>query len=86
MEPVVALRVSAAADADTADLADVAARTFPLACPPSSTPDNIAVFVAENLSAARFAEYLAAPDRVVLTAREGGPDTRIIGYAMLIRG
>jgi ribosomal protein S18 acetylase RimI-like enzyme len=41
------------------------------------------VFIDANLSPARFAEYLADPDRVVLTAHE---DDRIIGYAMLIRG
>ena len=64
-------------------LAEVAARTFPLACPPSSTPDDIATFIAENLSAARFAGYLADPDRAVLTAQHDG---RILGYAMTIRG
>ena len=37
-------------------LADVAARTFPLACPPSSTPEDIDAFIAENLSPDRFAE------------------------------
>ena len=31
---------------DLAELADVAAATFPLACPPSSTPENIAAFIA----------------------------------------
>ncbi|BCI52887.1 N-acetyltransferase [Mycolicibacterium litorale] len=72
-----------AATADLAELADVAARTFPLACPPSATADNIAAFVAENLSADRFADYLTDPDRVVLIARD---DARILGYAMLIRG
>ena len=40
------------------------------ACPPSSTPDNIVTFINANLSAARFAEYLADPDRVVLTVIE----------------
>lgn len=68
---------------DTAELAEVAARTFPLACPPSATRANIASFVDANLSAARFAEYLADPQRLILTA---GQDDRIVGYAMLIRG
>jgi len=66
-----------------AELADVAARTFPLACPPTVTPDDVAAFVAENLTPARFAEYLDDPGRAVLTAVEDG---RIHGYAMLIRG
>ncbi|MGE2713607.1 N-acetyltransferase family protein [Mycolicibacterium litorale] len=76
-------QVTPATTADLAELADVAARTFPLACPPSATQENIAAFVAENLSAQRFADYLTDPDRVVLIARDG---TRILGYAMLIRG
>lgn len=46
-------------------------------------PENIAAFVGANLSADRFAEYLADPQRTVLTATH---DDRIIGYAMLIRG
>jgi ribosomal protein S18 acetylase RimI-like enzyme len=79
----VAIDVAAAAKADLAELADVAARTFPLACPPSVTPENIAAFVEENLSKARFSAYLADADRAVLVARDDG---RIVGYAMLIRG
>ncbi|OBI72798.1 GNAT family N-acetyltransferase [Mycobacterium sp. E740] len=77
-----AIDVTLAAEADLTELADVAARTFPLACPPSSTPDDIAAFVEENLSEARFREYLADPDRAVLVAR----DASILGYAMVIRG
>ncbi|MGV0851541.1 N-acetyltransferase family protein [Mycolicibacterium phlei] len=76
------VEVTAAVDADLPELADVAARTFPLACPPAVTPDNIAAFIAENLSEARFRDYLADPDRDVLVAR----DTGIVGYATLIHG
>jgi GNAT superfamily N-acetyltransferase len=75
--------VAAVGVADLSELADVAARTFPLACPPSVTPDNVAAFIAENLSPQRFADYLADPGRAVFAARDDG---RIIGYAMLIRG
>jgi hypothetical protein len=67
VEPVV---VSPAAPADLPELAAVAAATFPLACPPTSTAEDIAAFVAENLSAARFAEYSADADRAVFVARE----------------
>ena len=77
------IQVATAVAADLPELADVAARTFPLACPPSATPDNIAAFIDENLSQDRFRDYLADPDRVVLTARE---DARMVGYVMLIRG
>ena len=68
--------------ADLPELADVAARTFPLACPPSVTVDNIAAFIDENLSEDRFRGYLADRDRAVLVVRE---ETRIVGYAMLVR-
>jgi ribosomal protein S18 acetylase RimI-like enzyme len=79
----VAIAVTAAVEADLAEIADVAARTFPLACPPSVTPQNIIAFIDENLSQARFRDYLADPNRAVLAARDEG---RIVGYVMLIRG
>ena len=78
-----AIDVAAAVEADLPELAGVAALTFPLACPPSVTPENVAAFVDENLSEARFREYVADPGRAVLAARE---DARIVGYVMLIRG
>lgn len=77
------LRVEQATRARLAELADVAARTFPLACPPSVGPEDVAAFVTENLSPERFADYLADPGRTVLTAVD---DDRILGYAMMIRG
>ncbi len=78
-----AIEVAAAVEAELPELADVAARTFPLACPPSVTPDNIVAFIDENLSQDRFRDYLADPGRVVLVVRE---DARMMGYVMLIRG
>lgn len=78
-----AIAVTAAVEVDLAEIADVAARTFPLACPPSVTPQNIIAFIDENLSQARFRDYLADPNRAVLAARDEG---RIVGYVMLIRG
>ena len=75
--------VTLAATADLDELAEVAAATFPLACPPSSPPDDVARFIVANLSRPRFADYLADPARTVLTAREDG---RILGYAILVRG
>jgi ribosomal protein S18 acetylase RimI-like enzyme len=79
----VAIVVAAAVEPDVSELADVAGRTFPLACPPSVTPENIVAFIDENLSQNRFRDYLADPDRAVLAAWEDG---RIVGYVMLIRG
>src|SRR5262249_2023249 len=60
-----------------------AARTFPLACPPSVAPADVAYFVDTHLSAARFAEYLGDRRRSILTARHDG---HIVGYAMLVNG
>ena len=82
MEPV-GPHVRPASTADLPELADVAARTFPLACPPSAAQADIAAFIAEHLSQQRFAEYLTDPDRDVLVALDEG---RITGYAMLVRG
>lgn len=75
------IQVSIATADDSTELATVAARTFPLACPPSSTPENVAAFIAANLSADRFEEYIL--DNRVLVARD---DTAIVGYAMLVDG
>lgn len=77
-----AILVTPAAPGDADELAAVAAATFPLACPESVTADDIAAFIAANLSADRFTDYLADSGRVVLKAGEHG---RIIGYTMLIR-
>jgi ribosomal protein S18 acetylase RimI-like enzyme len=86
VEPVrtqsLAVQVVATGSVDTEELAAIAARTFPLACPPSTALENIASFIDANLSAERFAEYLADPQRAILTAQRDG---RIIGYAMLVR-
>lgn len=79
----VTVTVTVACAADAAELARVAAATFPLACPPSAAPADVGAFITENLSAERFAGYLADPQRRVFAARD---DAAIIGYAMLVRG
>jgi ribosomal protein S18 acetylase RimI-like enzyme len=71
--------------ADIEEVAGVAARTFPLACPPSTTPANIAAFIDANLSPEKFAGYLTDPERAVLVARHEDRGA-IAGYAMLIHG
>lgn len=48
---------------DAAALADLAAETFPLACPPGVSDEDIAEFVSVNLTEQRFAEYLGSPHR-----------------------
>lgn len=78
-----ALRVRAATPADAAAVAEVAAATFVLACPPHMPAEAVGAFVDEHLTAARFDEYVADPGRVVLLAEEDG---RVVGYAMLVHG
>ncbi len=81
MEPVA--RIATAESVDAVELAAVAARTFPLACPPSVTLSDIAAFIDANLSDARFTDYLTDPQRLIFTTSDAG---RITGYAMLISG
>ncbi len=75
------IQVRSATAADSAEVAAVAARTFPLACPTSSTPENIAAFIAANLSTNNFDNYIR--EHRVLVARE---NNAIVGYAMLVDG
>ena len=84
MTPLAAMgvRVRVADSGDAAELAEVAAATFPLACPPTTRAGDIAATIAAYLSEECFAGYLRDPDRRVLAARDGG---RIVGYAMLVR-
>lgn len=64
-----------------ADVAEVAAATFPLACPPHSSPDDIAGFIKTNLAEANFAEYIASDKSDVLIART--PDGTTVGYSLV---
>lgn len=75
------VQVDSAGIWDSEAIADVAATTFPLACPPEATRDDIAAFVDEVLSAERFSEYLTDPTRTVLKVTNDGA---IVGYAMLV--
>ncbi|MFI5779623.1 GNAT family N-acetyltransferase [Nocardia sp. NPDC051570] len=68
---------------DAEALSDVAATTFPLACPPGLPPEQIERFIEEALSEDRFGDYLSDPDRTVLKAVAG---EEIVGYTMLIAG
>ena len=71
---------------DAYALAQLAAVTFPLACPPSSPMAEIAAFVTANLSQEVFATYLTDPVRVLFVAQEGAVegDGRLLAYTMLV--
>lgn len=65
MNSVVTVRLARPHEASA--LADLAARTFPLANPPGADPENIAAFIADNLTTEHFEKYLANPNaRIVV--------------------
>ena len=66
------------------DVAAVAAATFPLACPPHSSPEDIAAHIDAHLSPDRFVEYIVDPAKQVLAARDD--DASLIGYALIVYG
>ena len=68
--------------ADAAALADLAAATFPLACPPHMSEEDIAAFVAAHLGPEHFAAYLADEQRYRVLVADGpaGP----VGYTLLV--
>ncbi len=89
----VELVVRPAAEADLADLVDLAARTFPDACPPFLTAEQIARHVAAHLTSGRFAHWLADPRAVVTVAALGRDATtragrvgasELIGYSAVL--
>jgi GNAT superfamily N-acetyltransferase len=75
------LTVRRANATDAAGLHELAAATFPLACPPGAPAEAIEAFIAEHLSRARFADYLADATRDVLMATVDGAAA---GYTMLV--
>jgi diamine N-acetyltransferase len=78
--PIVTRR---ATPADAAELHDVAARTFALACPPGTPRSDVEAFVDQHLSLERFEEYLKDERRILLLAEVDGMP---VGYAMLVGG
>ncbi|WP_415974688.1 GNAT family N-acetyltransferase [Rhodococcus sp. 077-4] len=69
---------------DAHRVAEVAAATFPLACPPGTRPEDIDRFISNVLSAKHFEGYIADASRTVLI--DETPDADVVGYAMLVSG
>ena len=65
---------------DAEALAELAELTFPLACPPYHTPQNIAAHLAEVLSEEDFEDYASDDDYDLFVAVGGG---QILGFALL---
>ena len=82
-DPVtVTIRPARAQDASA--LAEVAAATFPLACPPHTSDEAKTQFIATVLSEERFREYLADETRVLLVAQDDAGAA--VGYTMVNLG
>ncbi len=73
--------VRQAAPDDAAALHELAAVTFPLACPPGTEPASIVAHIAEHLSHERMRGYLADPTRALFVADDDGT---LLGYTMLV--
>ncbi len=76
------MTVRPATAADLPSLVELAALTFPLACPPGMPEADMAEFIAAHLSAERFAEFLADPAAEVLVAEQD----RLVGYTLTFAG
>ncbi len=75
--------VRQARPADAVALHELAAATFPLACPPGTLRRDMDAFVAAHLSREKMTGYLADPHRELLLAEVDGIAA---GYTMLIFG
>lgn len=73
-------QVRFAAPEDAPALADLAAETFPLACPPGTDERDIAEFIEQNLREKHFAAHVTSPHRAVLVYEIDGA---LVGYALM---
>ena len=76
--------VEPAVAADLGPIAALAARTFPLACPPDLPRDSIDAFIARHLSTGALSVHLVTPGHELLAART--PGGRLAAYALLVDG
>lgn len=81
---VVVLSFRPARPEEANELADLASRTFPLACPEDLPREAIDEFIRTNLGVDSFRRHLADPTHVVICASD--PHGRVRGYALLVDG
>jgi ribosomal protein S18 acetylase RimI-like enzyme len=75
--------VRRAAPAEAADVAWLAAATFPLACPPGTEVAEMALHVARRLTPAQFRAWATSPDHALLVATAADDPDRLLGYALV---
>ncbi|WP_169816442.1 GNAT family N-acetyltransferase [Demequina soli] len=73
----------AAAPADVPALVELAAATFPLACPPSADPVAIRSHIATRLNADAFVAWVADASATLMVVDGAG---RLDGYALVLTG
>jgi diamine N-acetyltransferase len=77
------MSISRAVPADAHRVSALAVETFPLACPPGTTQENIDQFCATKLSPQAFEAYLADPRIRIWFASRGD---ELVGYVMSVSG
>ena len=75
------MTIRPAAPTEAPAVAELAAETFPMACPPDDPAQDVAAFIAAELTQARFATRLADPEQSLLVADEDG---LLVGYVLLV--
>lgn len=75
------LVIGQAGPGDEGMLHAIAADTFPLACPPGTSEENIQAFIAQNLSADIFGTHLVDSRKTIFVATLDG---LVVGYAMVV--
>jgi len=77
------MSISRALPADAHRVSALAIETFPLACPPGTTQENIDQFCTAKLSPTSFEAYLADPGIRIWFA---GHEDELLGYVMSVSG
>lgn len=78
-----AITIRPALQTEADALGELAAATFPLACPEGTLPHDIADFIATNLTPAHFAKHLSDPLAHITVADNG---TELLGYSLVLGG
>lgn len=77
------LSIRVAKATDSHELVPLAARTFPLACPPEMDQAAVQEFIRDELNDEVFRRWIADDDAYVLVATDGA---MLVGYSVCIHG
>jgi ribosomal protein S18 acetylase RimI-like enzyme len=73
---------------EAAEIAWLAALTFPLACPPGTPVPTMAAHVAAQLTPAHFRAWVVSDEHALVVARRArdGAEAEVLGYALVALG